>query len=114
MITDAAVQIFMSVRNCVFLISTSETQTKEEPGSVEADGEDDDTVTPGRVKEGCVKVGEVSGVYELSNENITNDAVLANGAIFCRIFTVFVFSRCSCMRRWSDHLCSQLSLQETW
>ena len=56
-------QIFMSVRNCVFFfILTSETQTKEEPGSVEADGEDDDTVTPGRVKEGCVKVGEVSGV----------------------------------------------------
>ena len=110
MITDTAMKIFMSVyRNCVFFISTSETQTKEEPGSVEADGEDDDTVTPGRVKEGCVKVGEVSGVQELSN-----DAVLANGAIFGRIFTVFAFSRCSCTRRWSDHLCSQLSLQETW
>ena len=53
---------FHVCKKLCFFISTSETQTKEEPGSVEADGEDDHTVTPGRVKEGCVKVGEVSGV----------------------------------------------------
>ena len=33
--------------------------TKKEPGPIEADGENDDAVAPGRVKKGGVEVGKV-------------------------------------------------------
>ena len=43
--------------------------TEKEPRPIEADSEDDDAVTPGGVKKGCVEVGEVPLVQKALNQN---------------------------------------------
>ena len=62
--------------------------TKKEPGPIEADCQDDDTVAPGWVKKGGVEVGEVPefqtainiNQYQLINQsNNVNQLINING-----------------------------------